>query len=101
MTLRRGESVPAPLAAPFLAAARVDTFIQTFRTWESYYYQSQAGALDDRLWAGFKVQLCDVFGYPGVREIWSARHHQLSEEFREFVDNDIAGAESKPLYVVQ
>jgi hypothetical protein len=82
-------------------AAFAAFFTHTFRAWESYYIQSQAGALDDRLWGGFKAQLCDVFGYPGVREIWSARHHQLSEEFREFVDNKIAGAESKPLYVSQ
>jgi hypothetical protein len=82
-------------------AAFAAFFIQTFRSWESIYFQSQAGALDDRLWAGFKVQLCDVFGYPGVREIWSARQHQLSEEFRELVDNEIVGAESKPLYPSQ
>ena len=72
-----------------------------FRVWESFYYQWQEGVLDDRLWAGFKVQLCDFFGYPGTREIWSSRYHQLSEEFRELVDNEVVSAESKPLYVSQ
>jgi hypothetical protein len=75
--------------------------IHAFRCWESFYYQWQEGVLDDRLWAGFKVQLCDFFGYPGTREIWSTRYHQLSEEFREFVDNEVVSAESKPLYVSQ
>ena len=72
-----------------------------FRVWESFYYQWQEGVFDDRLWAGFKTQLCDVFAYPGTREIWSARYHQLSEEFRELVDNEVVSAESKPLYVSQ
>ena len=72
-----------------------------FRVWESFYYQWQEGVFDDRLWAGFKVQLCDFFGYPGTREIWSARNHLFSEEFRELVDNEVVSAESKPLYVSQ
>ena len=75
--------------------------IHALRVWESFHYQWQNGGFDDRLWAGFKVQLCDLFGYPGAREIWSARYHQLSEEFREFVENEIVSAESKPLYVSQ
>ena len=82
-------------------AAFAAFFIQTFRSWESLYYQSQAGGLDDRLWAGFKAQLCDVFGYPGVREVWGGRRHQFSEEFCKLVDNEIVGAESKPLYPSQ
>ncbi len=82
-------------------AAFAAWIIHTFRVWESFYYQWQEGVFDDRLWAGFKVQLCDLFGYPGTREIWSARYHQLSEGFREFVDNEVVSAESKPLYVSQ
>jgi hypothetical protein len=75
--------------------------IHTFRVWESFYYQWQDGVFDDRLWAGWKNQLCDLFGYRGIREIWSARNHQLSEKFREFVDHEVVSAESKPLYVSQ
>ena len=73
--------------------------ISTFRAWELFYYQWQAGVFDDRLWAGWKVQFCDLFGYPGIREIWSLRSHQFDEEFREYVDQQVVGAESKPLYV--
>jgi hypothetical protein len=75
--------------------------IHTCRIWESFYYQWQEGVFDDHLWAGWKIQLCDLFGYRGIREIWSARNHQLSEEFREFVDNEIVSGEPKPLYVSQ
>ena len=75
--------------------------ISTFRTWESFYYQWQEGVFDDRLWAGYKIQFCDLFGYPGIQEFWSIRRHQFNEEFREFVDQQIVGAESKPLFVSQ
>jgi hypothetical protein len=73
----------------------------TFRVWEFFYYQWREGAFDDRLWGGFKAQFCSLFASPGTREIWSGRNHLLGEEFREFVDNEIVGAESKPLYVFQ
>ena len=75
--------------------------IHTFRIWESFYYHWQEGVFDDHLWVGWKIQLCDLFGYQGIREIWGARNHQLSGEFREFVDNEVVSAESKPLYVSQ
>jgi hypothetical protein len=81
------------------AAAFAAWTVHTFRVWESFYYQWQEGVFDDHLWAGWRIQLCDLFGYPGIREIWSGRNHQLSEEFREFVDNEVVGTESKPLYV--
>jgi len=72
--------------------------ISTFRTWESFYYRWQEGVFDDRLWAGYKIQFCDLFGYPGIREMWTLRSHQFDEKFREFVDEQIVSAESKPLY---
>jgi len=72
--------------------------IHAFRAWESFYFQWQDGVLDDRLWPGWKTQFCDLFRNPGIREIWGARNHQLSEEFHEFVDQQIIAAESKPLH---
>ncbi len=75
--------------------------MQTFRTWESFYYQWRDGAFDDRMWLGWKAQFCDLFGYPGVREMWAIRSHQFSEEFREVVEQQIISAESKPLYASQ
>ena len=72
--------------------------IQTFRTWETFWYQWQEGVFDDHLWSGRKTQFCDLFGYTGILEIWSARYHQLSAEFREYVDQHIIGAGFKPLY---
>ncbi len=81
------------------SAAFAGWAIQTFRIWEAFWYQWQEGVFDDQLWFGWKTQFCDLFGYPGIVEIWSVRNHQLSEDFREYVDQNIIGAESKPLYV--
>ena len=75
--------------------------IQTIRAWETFWYQWQEGVFDDHLWVGWKAQFCDLFGNAGILEIWSNRKHQLSEEFREYVDSNIVGAESKPLYIFQ
>ncbi len=75
--------------------------ISTFRTWESFYYQWQEGVFDDRLWAGYKIQFCDLFGYPGIQEFWTLRRHQFNEGFREFVEQQIISAESKPMFVSQ
>jgi hypothetical protein len=73
--------------------------INTFRAWESCYFQWRDGVLDDRLWTGWEAQFCDLFGYPGIREMWNVRLHQFNEAFREYVDQQIVGVEAKPLYV--
>ncbi len=73
--------------------------MHTFRTWETFWYQWQEGVFDDRLWEGWQAQFTDLFQYAGTKEIWDARKHQLSEEFRTFVEQHISGADSKPLYV--
>jgi hypothetical protein len=75
--------------------------IHTFRAWETFWYQWQEGVFDDHLWTGWRAQFCDLFGYPGILEIWDARKHQLSEEFREYVEQNIFEEKSMPLYVAQ
>ena len=72
--------------------------IQVFRAWEAFWYQWQEGAFDDRLWRGWEAQLKDIFGYVGSRDAWSMRKHQLSKEFRDYVDQHVIDAESHPLY---
>jgi len=96
----RGLGGTSNLEASELAAFGAWT-VQTLRAWESFYFQWEAGAFDDRMWSGWKVQFCDLFGYPGIQELWSIRKHQLSEEFQEFVELLISSAESKPLYALE
>ena len=72
----------------------------TIRAWESFYFQWKAGAFEDPIWSGWNQQFLDLFGYPGVQEVWTIRRHHFSEEFREFVGRELAGKESKPLYAV-
>jgi hypothetical protein len=70
------------------------------RAWESFYFQWKAGAFEDQIWSGWSGQYRDLFGYPGAQEAWTIRRHHFSEEFREFVEREIAGKESKPLYAI-
>jgi hypothetical protein len=70
------------------------------RTWESLYFQWKASAFEDQLWSGWKDQWRDLFGYPGIQEVWAIRRHHFGEEFREFVGRELVGQESKPLYAV-
>jgi hypothetical protein len=73
----------------------------TIRAWESFYFQRKAHAFEDPMWFGWNRQFLDLFGYPGVQQVWAIRRHHFSEEFREFVERDIAGKESKPLYAFE
>jgi hypothetical protein len=68
------------------------------RAWESFYFQWKAHAFEDPMWFGWNRQYFDLFGYPGIQEVWKIRCHHFSAEFREFVGREIAGKESKPLY---
>jgi len=72
----------------------------TIRGWESFYFQWKARAFEDQIWSGWKQQFLDLFGYPGVQEVWTIRRRHFSEEFREFVEREIVGKESKPLFAV-
>ena len=60
--------------------------INSFRLWESYYYQRKDDVFDARIWTGFTSQLHDLFSYQGVMEVWAIRKHQFSEEFQQFVE---------------
>ena len=72
----------------------------TIRGWESYYFQWKARAFEDPIWSGWNHQFLDLFGYPGVQEVWTIRRHHFSDEFREYVGRELAGKQSKPLYAV-
>lgn len=72
--------------------------IHTFRTWETFWYQWQEGAFDNRLWLGWRAQFIDLFQSKGIREAWEIRKHQVSDAFRSYVEQEIIAAEAKPLY---
>lgn len=72
--------------------------IQAFRYLETFWYRWQDGMFDDRLWAGWQAQFRDLFGNVGTVEVWNIRKHQISDHIRDFVEKNIIGAASKPLY---
>ena len=73
---------------------------QLLREFESFYFQWKAGAFEDQIWSGWNCQYRDLFGYPGAQEVWTIRRHQFSDEFREFVERELIGKESHPLYAI-
>jgi hypothetical protein len=72
----------------------------TLRVWEAHYFQWKAHAFEDRVWSGWKCQFRDLFGYPGIQEVWTIRRHHVNDEFRGFVEREIIGKESHPLYAI-
>jgi len=75
--------------------------INTFRIWETFWFQWQDGVFDSHTWKGWERQFADLFAYPGIKEVWLIRKHQLSDEYCNWVEQHVAGASSKPLYVTQ
>jgi len=75
--------------------------MHVFRTWETFWYQWREGTFDGNLYAGWQVQFCDLFGNAGILEVWEIRQHQFSAAFREYANQNIVGADSKPLYIRQ
>jgi hypothetical protein len=45
-------------------------------------------------------QFRDLLAYPGIQEVWTIRRRHVSDEFREFVEREIIGKESHPLYAI-
>lgn len=82
------------------AAAFYAWAIHTFRTWETFWYQWQEGAFDDRFWQGWKAQFVDLFQNKGILDAWETRKHQVSEAFRAYVELQIIVAPGRPLYEV-
>ena len=74
--------------------------VHLIRAWESFYFQWKAGAFEDQIWSGWNCQFRDAFGYLGFQEVWTLRRHHFSDEFREFVEREVAGKETKPIYSV-
>ncbi len=71
---------------------------QCFITFETYYFQWKAGALDARLWglvdpiiSGFMVQT-------GQQQWWETRRHWYDQEFQEYVNQMIDTKEAKPMH---
>jgi len=70
------------------------------RAWESFYFQWKAGAFEEQIWSGWLRQYRDLFAYLGIQEEWKIRRDYFSDEFREFVERDLVGKASHPLYAI-
>ena len=69
-----------------------------FISFESYYFMSQEGVLDERLWDTYTHALVDLLHQKGMQEWWQARSHWFSKDFVEHVDRLRDDVASKPMH---
>ena len=66
--------------------------------YENLYHQRQAGALDPKHWSGMAQHIIDASSVPGLRAYWEARKHWFTEDFRNFMDNEVISTPPHPSY---
>ncbi len=69
-------------------------FLAAFRVFETVYYQSKVGTLDDQLFAIEQNSVAFLLRSPGGREWWEENPFAFSPEFREHVDEQVRGLEN-------
>ena len=69
-------------------------FLAAFRVFETVYYQSKVGTLEDQLPAIERNSVAFLLGSPGGRQWWEENPFTFSPEFREHVDEQVRGLEN-------
>ena len=69
-------------------------FLAAFRVFETVYYQSKVGTLEDQLVAIERNSVAFLLGSPGGREWWEEKEFAFSPEFQEHVDEQIRSLEN-------
>ena len=70
----------------------------SFISYESNFFLSQQGILDNRLWNTYQHALVNLLHHKGVLEWWEARSHMYAPEFVEHVKRLRDDMSSKPMY---
>lgn len=63
--------------------------ISCVRLWESAYFKSRDGTLEQTAWGGLNREIISVFSYPGVKPYWSVLRTACAEQFVCFVEGEI------------
>ena len=93
----RGLRDPATLSE--VETARFTSFWQNgFFTLQNWFYQRQAGVLDEGIWWGWSKILTDVYQTPGIRNFWQRRRLYFSDDFRAYLETDLFVREPSPDY---
>ncbi len=63
---------------------------------ENAYVQHEIGTLKDQYWIGIREGLSAIFSSPGQRAAWILIKSRLNPNFRNFVDEIVSKATTKP-----
>ena len=69
-------------------------FLAAFRVFETVYYQSKVGTLEEQLFAIEKNSVALLLRSPGGREWWEKNPFAFSPEFQQHVDQQIRSLEN-------
>jgi hypothetical protein len=68
---------------------RFETFLtRLFRNFENFYYQHEAGVMEDHLWNGMKNSMLGYYHLAPVRSWWESRKETYSVQFDSFLENE-------------
>ncbi len=68
---------------------RFENFLtRMFRNFENYYYQHEAGVMEDHLWNGMKNSMLGYYRLAPVRSWWESRKEIYSVQFASFLKNE-------------
>jgi len=68
---------------------RFETFLtRLFRNFENFYYQHEAGVMEDHLWNGMKNSMLGYYRLAPVRSWWESRKEIYSVQFASFLKNE-------------
>ena len=81
------EGVEADVKMRFYA-----TLFFVFTSHENAYHKKTDGILEQRDWHLFNRGMMDLISLPGVRGFWEKRKHWYSEDFRDYIDNEVIPA---------
>ena len=57
--------------------------------YENLYLQHIEAVLDEKHWAGMAQHMVDAMSLPGLRAYWADRKHWFTNEFRDYIENEV------------
>jgi hypothetical protein len=69
-----------------------------FLGYENLYHQKADGALASKHWSGMAQHMIDAMTVPGMLSWWEDRKQWFTDDFQNFIDNEVIPAPAHPGY---
>ncbi len=87
------ESLPGAKRIRFYA-----TLHNLFLGYENLYHQKTESALASKHWSGMAQHMIDAMTVPGMLAYWEDRKQWFTDDFQNFIDNEVIPAPAHPGY---